>query len=201
MFVASNSDALLLLAADFGFAKKANDDHSLSTLCGTPGYVAPEVLRKEKYGPKADMFAMGVIIFIMLGGYPPFFADNPRELLRLTKKGKFTFDPEYWGDISSGVKDMIKSLLTIHPDQRSSADAILSHPWIREDKHKLMTMSLAKSQGELKRYIARMRFKKAIHSVVFVNTFTGANAVFSDKNKQKQIRKLEEECSKLDMES
>ena len=53
--------------ADFGFAKQAKSDHALSTMCGTPGYVAPEVLRKEKYGTKADMWSMGVIIFIMLG--------------------------------------------------------------------------------------------------------------------------------------
>ena len=69
-------------------------------MCGTPGYVAPEILNREKYGTKVDMWSMGVILFIMLGGYPPFYADNPRELLRLTKKGQFEFDPEYWGEIS-----------------------------------------------------------------------------------------------------
>lgn len=115
--------------ADFGFAKKTEGD-SLKTLCGTPGYVAPEVLRKVKYGTKADMWAMGVIIFIMLGGYPPFYAESPRELLRLTKKGEFEFDPEYWKDISSGIKDLICALLTTDPNKRASADEILEHPYV-----------------------------------------------------------------------
>ncbi|KAL7530394.1 hypothetical protein ACHAXR_003469 [Thalassiosira sp. AJA248-18] len=188
--------------ADFGFAKKAKDDYSLDTLCGTPGYVAPELIRKEKYGTKADMWSMGVIIFIMIGGYPPFYADSPRELLRLTKMGKFKFDSEYWGEISTGVKDMISSLLVTDPAKRSSADQVLSHPWMRENKIMLRQMSLTKTQVELKKYIARMRFRKAIHSVskliLFVNTFSGANAVFSDRNKRKATKALEKECAKLD---
>jgi len=121
-----NSDSEIKIA-DFGFAKQAQNDHSLSTMCGTPGYVAPEILRKEKYGTKADMWSMGVIIFIMLGGYPPFYAETPRQLLRLSKAGKFDFDPEYWGEISDGVKDMISSLLVTSPEKRLSADEALKH--------------------------------------------------------------------------
>ncbi|KAL9178277.1 hypothetical protein ACHAXT_001705 [Thalassiosira profunda] len=177
--------------ADFGFAKKATNDHSLDTMCGTPGYVAPEILNRETYGTKVDMWSMGVILFIMLGGYPPFYADNPRELLRLTKKGQFEFDPEYWGEISGGAKDMICSLIVTDPAKRSSADDVLAHPWINEDKRRLRQMSLAKTQVELKKYLARMRFKKAIHSILFVNTFTGANAVFAGRNKRNNIKELE----------
>mmetsp|Transcript_17745 Transcript_17745/g.38338 ORF Transcript_17745/g.38338 Transcript_17745/m.38338 type:complete len:375 (+) Transcript_17745:843-1967(+) len=181
--------------ADFGFAKQAKDDHSLDTMCGTPGYVAPEILRKERYGTKVDMWSMGVIVFIMLGGYPPFYADSPRGLLKATKAGKFEFDPEYWGDISTGAKDLICSLLKTDPAERASAEDILSHPWLREDRYKLRRMSLAKTQVELRKYIARMRFKKAIHSILFVNTFTGENAVFSGRNKRRCVRSLEEGCA------
>lgn len=176
--------------ADFGFAKHTKDDHSLATMCGTPGYVAPEILKKERYGTKVDMWSMGVIMFIMMGGYPPFYADTPRDLLRATKAGKFEFDEEYWGDISSGAKDLICSLLNTDPTKRVSAADILSHPWMREDRHKLRSMSLAKTQVELSKYIAKKRFKKAIHSIIFVNTFTGANAVFSGRNKRQCIRSL-----------
>jgi len=122
-----DSDSQIKIA-DFGFAKQATDDCSLSTMCGTPGYVAPEILRKEKYGTKADMWSMGVIIFIMLGGYPPFYADSPRKLLRLSKTGVFSFDPEYWENISDGVKDIIRDLLGIYPSKRPSADDALKHP-------------------------------------------------------------------------
>ena len=119
---------LVELIADFEFAKQAKDDHSLDTMCGTPGYVAPEILRKERYGTKADMWSMGVIVFILMGGYPPFHSDNLRELLRLTKAGKFEFDPEYWGEISTGAKDMISSMLDTDPEKRASAEDILGHP-------------------------------------------------------------------------
>mmetsp|Transcript_37179 Transcript_37179/g.79315 ORF Transcript_37179/g.79315 Transcript_37179/m.79315 type:complete len:685 (+) Transcript_37179:155-2209(+) len=189
--------------ADFGFATKVtgeDKEHCLKTMCGTPGYVAPEILRREKYGTKADLFAMGVIVFILLGGYPPFYADDRKTLLKMTKLGKYEFDEDYWGDTSQGAKNMIRDLLLVDPDKRLSAEDCLSHPWMTEDTHKLKLMSLAKTQKELKKYIARMRFKKAIHSILFVNTFTGENAVFSGANKKKNIRALESECAALGFE-
>ncbi len=128
LLLAYKHSDLEIKIADFGFAKQAKDEHSLSTMCGTPGYVAPEILRKEKYGTKADMWSMGVIVFILLGGYPPFYSDNTRELLRKTKAGKFDFDEEYWGEISDGAKNMIRSLLVTDPAKRASADDILCNP-------------------------------------------------------------------------
>mmetsp|Transcript_14362 Transcript_14362/g.24553 ORF Transcript_14362/g.24553 Transcript_14362/m.24553 type:complete len:744 (-) Transcript_14362:649-2880(-) len=113
--------------ADFGFAKEAKGS-SLKTMCGTPGYVAPEILGRERYGTKVDMWSMGIIIFIMIGGYPPFYHDDRNQLLRLSMKGEFDFDEEYWGDISMGAKDMIRSLIEIDPTKRASAEDILSHP-------------------------------------------------------------------------
>ncbi|KAL7534714.1 hypothetical protein ACHAWF_004923 [Thalassiosira exigua] len=196
--------------ADFGFATEAPDDHSLSTMCGTPGYVAPEILRKERYGTKCDMWSMGIIVFIMLGGYPPFYADSPRELLRQTKRGKFTFDEEYWGEISCEAKDMISSLIVTDPFKRASADDILSNSdrqvvsktlnftaghafrWMNQDKNVLMASSLIKSQGQLKKYIARQRLKKAMHAVLFVNIANNisANGIFSGRTKQASIHVL-----------
>ena len=153
--------------ADFGFSKKAPTEDSLSTICGTPGYVAPELLRLQRYGTKSDMWSMGVIVFILLGGYPPFYADDERELFRLTKIGKFEFDEEHWGGISSEAKDFISSLLVIDPSKRSSAKEVLNHPWMKEETLMLRRRNLFNSQMELKRYIAKMRLKKAIHTVSF----------------------------------
>ena len=113
--------------ADFGFAKKVRGDRSLKTMCGTPGYVSPEILRKERYGTKADMFSMGVIVFILLGGYPPFNAKNESDLLLMCRRGQFEFDREYWGKISYEVKNMIRRLLVVDPDKRLSAEDVLSH--------------------------------------------------------------------------
>mmetsp|Transcript_23471 Transcript_23471/g.49127 ORF Transcript_23471/g.49127 Transcript_23471/m.49127 type:complete len:343 (+) Transcript_23471:1-1029(+) len=191
--------------ADFGFAKKvrADDsdrDRSLTTMCGTPGYVAPEILRKEWYGTKADMFSMGVIVFILLGGYPPFYADSQKDLLLMCRSGQFEFDREYWGKISIEVKNMIRRLLVVNPDKRLSAEDVLSHPWMTTDKNVLQAADLSKSQAALKKYNARKRFKKAINSILFVNTFTGENAVFSGANKRKNVQALTKGIDEIGVE-
>jgi len=186
--------------ADFGFAKKVRGDRSLKTMCGTPGYVSPEILRKEGYGTKADMFSMGVIVFILLGGYPPFNAKNESDLLLMCRRGQFEFDREYWGKISYEVKNMIRRLLVVNPDKRLSAEDVLSHQWMTTDKNVLQAADLSKSQTELKKFNAKKRFKKAINSILFVNTFTGENAVFSGANKRKNIQALTKKIDDIGVE-
>ena len=156
-------------------------------MCGTPGYVAPEILRKEKYGTKCDMFSMGVILFILIGGYPPFYAKNTKDLLRLCKRGKFSFDPEYWSHISDGVKEIITRLLDVKPDRRYSASDVLSHPWLAEEGANLKRKSLQKSQEGIRNFQIRQRFRAAIHSVIFVNNFTGDQAIFSGRSKRTSV--------------
>ena len=114
--------------ADFGFAKVAPLDDSCNTMCGTPGYLAPEVIRKKKYGTQCDMWSMGVIVFILLGGYPPFHGNCPKVIFEKTVAGQFDFDPDYWDGISTSAKDMIRSLLDLDPTKRANAGQILSHP-------------------------------------------------------------------------
>lgn len=114
--------------ADFGFAKVAPHDDSCNTMCGTPGYLAPEVIRKKRYGTQCDMWSMGVIVFILLGGYPPFYGSNPKVIFEKTVAGRIDFDLEYWNGISNSVKDMIHSLLDLDPTKRANAEQILTHP-------------------------------------------------------------------------
>jgi len=193
--------------ADFGFAKqiivdkhKQHDDDAyscLKTMCGTPGYVAPEILCRRPYGTKCDMWSMGVIIFTMMCGYQPFYHENRKKLLRLCVRGEFEFDEEYWGEVSAEAKDMIRSLIEVDPRKRASAEDILSHPWMKEDREMLSRRSLTKQQEELRKYVARMRLKKAIYSILFVNTFTGENAVFSGRNKRMAVQNLENGVAEL----
>jgi calcium/calmodulin-dependent protein kinase I len=134
-------------------------------------------------GTKCDMWSMGVIVYIILGGYPPFYADTERELFRLTRLGDFEFHEEHWGNISTGAKDLISRLLHTNPTQRASPEEVLASPWIGADRKLLRYNSLADSQKSLKRHIAKQRFKKAIASVVFIKGFAGEHAVFSGKKK------------------
>lgn len=119
--------------ADFGFAKKCLEPNSLSTQCGTPGYVAPEILEGTKYDTKADMWSLGVIVYILLGGYPPFIEQNQRDLFRKIRKGQYEFHEEYWGQVSSDAKHLISSLLTVSPSRRLSAMESLNNKWIKGD--------------------------------------------------------------------
>ena len=101
-------------------AKKV-EGKSLDTQCGTPGYVAPEILKGKKYGTAVDMWSCGVIVYILLGGYPPFHDDNHAILYRKIKAADYAFDPQYWDQVSDDAKDLIKKMLVVDPDKRSLA--------------------------------------------------------------------------------
>ena len=120
LLLQSHVDDTKLKLADFGFAKKTDGtDECLRTQCGTPGYVAPEIIKGVPYGTKSDMWSLGVIIYILLGGYPPFIDHDQRKLFDKIKKGKFEFHPEYWRAVSQESKDLISSLLTVDPNKRA----------------------------------------------------------------------------------
>jgi calcium/calmodulin-dependent protein kinase (CaM kinase) II/calcium/calmodulin-dependent protein kinase I len=139
--------------------------NSLTTQCGTPGYVAPEILEGTAYDTKADMWSIGVIIYILLGGYPPFIENNQRELFRKIRKGNYEFHKEYWGGVSPEAKDLISSLLTVNPAKRISAEAALKHEWICSDDDKLAAQDLAVNLKEFKRFNAKRKFKGAVQAV------------------------------------
>ena len=95
----------------FSAQAKKVEGKSLDTQCGTPGYVAPEILKGKKYGTAVDMWSCGVIVYILLGGYPPFHDDNHAILYRKIKAADYAFDPQYWDQVSDDAKDLIKKML------------------------------------------------------------------------------------------
>ena len=104
------------------------------TVCGTPTYVAPEILEETGYGLKVDTWAAGVITYIMLCGFPPFRSAkrDQDELFDLIQEGQFEFLSPYWDTVSDGAKDLVSSLLVVNVNQRYSAEQILMHPWVRK---------------------------------------------------------------------
>ena len=103
----------------------------MDTQCGTPGYVAPEILKGKKYGTAVDMWSCGVIVYILLGGYPPFHDDNHAILYRKIKAADYAFDPQYWDQVSDDAKDLIKKMLVVDPDKRCGRGVPLYTPSTR----------------------------------------------------------------------
>lgn len=169
LLLLSPDDDSAVKIADFGFAKKVYAPNSLTTQCGTPGYVSPEILEGLAYDTRADMWSVGVILYILLGGYPPFIENNQRDLFRKIRKGDYEFHEEYWGTVSSEAKDLISSLLTVDPNLRLSADAALENPWIRVDDEVLEQRDLGQTLSALSKYNAKRKFKAAVKTVLAVN--------------------------------
>lgn len=168
LLVSEDNDAEVKIA-DFGFAKKVLAPKTLTTQCGTPGYVAPEILEGVPYDMASDMWSVGVILYILLGGYPPFIENNQRELFRKIRRGDYEFHEEYWGTVSKDAKNLISSLLTVNPDLRLTAPKALENRWICGDDSALAGHDLARNHQKLCAFNAKRKFRAAVSTVMAVN--------------------------------
>ncbi|RMX60521.1 hypothetical protein pdam_00001448 [Pocillopora damicornis] len=125
----SPDDDSKIMISDFGLSKTEEDDSMMATACGTPGYVAPEVLKQKPYGKAVDCWAVGVICYILLCGYPPFYDESDANLFAQIMKGEYEFDTPYWDDISDSAKNFIERLLQVDPKKRFTCKQALNHPW------------------------------------------------------------------------
>ncbi|KAJ3188308.1 calcium calmodulin-dependent protein kinase type 1G [Gaertneriomyces sp. JEL0708] len=119
-----------IMISDFGLSKIFNDDEVMQTACGTPGYVAPEVLKRQGYGKEVDLWSLGVITYILLCGYPPFYSKNHNELFKQIAAGKYEFGHPWWDPISTIAKDFIRKLLVVNAKERYTATEALQHAFI-----------------------------------------------------------------------
>ena len=154
-----------LKVADFGFAKRCKEPNLLSTQCGTPGYVAPEILMGVKYDTQCDIWSLGVIVYTVLGGYPPFIEKNQRNLFRRIKKGDYEFHPQYWNTVSPGAKKLITKMLTVDPKKRITAEEALKDNWILGEAELLAGMDLGVNLAEFKKFNAKRKFRAAVNAV------------------------------------
>jgi calcium/calmodulin-dependent protein kinase I len=121
---------LEIAIADFGLSKIVGQQMMMQTACGTPSYVAPEVLNASGYGKEVDMWSIGVITYILLCGFPPFYGDTVPEIFEQIMEANFDYPEEYWGSVSKEAKDFINKLLVVDSDKRLSAGDALKHPWL-----------------------------------------------------------------------
>lgn len=178
LLLMSRSNDRDIKIADFGFAKRVSSEQCLLTQCGTPGYVAPEILHGVAYGTKADMWSLGVITYILLGGYPPFIEQNQRELFKKIKKGQYEFHPEYWGGISSGAKDLISKLLTVHPNKRISANDALRSSWVLGGDSQLEGFDLGNNLEQFRKFNAKRKLRQAVLTLMATNKMTSLGYQF-----------------------
>jgi len=116
---------------DFGLSKFFDEQTAvMKTPCGTPGYIAPEVLHMKGYDQQCDIWSFGVIVYILLCGFPPFYADNDKMLFDKIKAGKYEFLKPYWDPISDGAKDFVSKMLVVDPKKRATVDDLLAHEWL-----------------------------------------------------------------------
>jgi calcium/calmodulin-dependent protein kinase I len=136
--------------ADFGLSKIVGQQMMMQTACGTPSYVAPEVLNATGYGKEVDMWSIGVITYILLCGFPPFYGDTVPEIFEQIMEANFDYPEEYWGTISKEAKDFINRLLVVDTADRMSAAEALKHPWLSGAASKSKTLNT----GKMREYVA-----------------------------------------------
>lgn len=169
LLLVSKGDDSRMKIADFGFAKKAPNEECLSTQCGTPGYVAPEILEGTKYGTKADMWSLGVIVYILLGGYPPFIENTQKKLFMKIRRGEYEFHEQYWKSVSQEAKNLIRRLLTVDPRKRITAEEALKNSWITGDDSTLAQNDLGINLAEFKRFNAKRKFRSAVQAIILTH--------------------------------
>ncbi|KUI60397.1 Calcium/calmodulin-dependent protein kinase [Cytospora mali] len=159
---ASDSDLVL---ADFGIAKMLDSkDEVLTTMAGSFGYAAPEVMLKKGHGKPVDMWSMGVITYTLLCGYSPFRSENLQDLIDECSNAQVVFHERYWKDVSDDAKDFILHLLQPNPDDRWSSTQAMKHPWLTGDNatdHNLLP--------EIKAFMAKARLRRGIEMVKLAN--------------------------------
>ncbi|XP_014233650.1 calcium/calmodulin-dependent protein kinase type 1 isoform X1 [Trichogramma pretiosum] len=158
LYYSPDEDSKIMIS-DFGLSKM-EDSGIMATACGTPGYVAPEVLAQKPYGKAVDVWSIGVISYILLCGYPPFYDENDSNLFAQILKGEYEFDSPYWDDISQSAKDFISHLMCIDVEKRYTCKQALGHPWICGNEASNKNIHGTVSE-QLKKNFAKSRWKQA----------------------------------------
>jgi len=128
-----HSDHVTVKLADFGLARRLPDNSDVISCQagGAPLFLAPETILEDPIGQPVDMWACGVILFILLAGYPPFWSSNDEKLLLSILQGHYTMPSPYWDNVSNEAKDLVRRLLVVEPSQRLKASETLNHPWMQ----------------------------------------------------------------------
>ncbi|XP_039640010.1 calcium/calmodulin-dependent protein kinase type II subunit gamma isoform X24 [Perca fluviatilis] len=169
LLLASKMKGAAVKLADFGLAIEVQgDQQAWFGFAGTPGYLSPEVLRKDPYGKPVDIWACGVILYILLVGYPPFWDEDQHKLYQQIKAGAYDFPSPEWDTVTPEAKNLINQMLTINPAKRITADQAIMHPWICQRSTVASMMHRQETVECLRKFNARRKLKGAILTTMLV---------------------------------
>ncbi|GBG34622.1 Protein kinase, putative [Hondaea fermentalgiana] len=160
ILLASKEDDAEIRLADFGFAKQIEEDSftNLQTACGTPGYVAPEVISRKPYDASCDVWSLGVVAYILLCGYPPFRGTDRRALFHKIRNADYEFDSPWWDPVSDDAKNFVARMLVADPGSRAKIPDLLKDPFLVSEEHVDISASLAPMrEWNAKRKVALLR--------------------------------------------
>uniref|UniRef100_A0A3Q3BER7 calcium/calmodulin-dependent protein kinase n=1 Tax=Kryptolebias marmoratus TaxID=37003 RepID=A0A3Q3BER7_KRYMA len=188
LLLASKMKGAAVKLADFGLAIEVQgDQQAWFGFAGTPGYLSPEVLRKDPYGKPVDIWACGVILYILLVGYPPFWDEDQHKLYQQIKAGAYDFPSPEWDTVTPEAKNLINQMLTINPAKRITADQALKHPWVCQRSTVASMMHRQETVECLRKFNARRKLKGAILTTMLVSrNFSGKLNLYWCQNARKQ---------------
>ncbi|THH30830.1 hypothetical protein EUX98_g3359 [Antrodiella citrinella] len=180
LFRSKKEDADIMLA-DFGLSRVLEEEQLqlLTEICGTPGYMAPEIFLKSGHGKPVDVWAMGVITYFLLCGYTPFDRETQQLEMEAILKGDYKFEPEeYWMNVSDVARDFVRQCLTVDPLKRPTAEQMLEHKWLADDKPHFVEDRSGAPTDLLpyirERFDARKTWRKAVFSITAVKRMSNA---------------------------
>eukprot|EP00980_Cylindrotheca_fusiformis_P030852 scaffold25517_cov181-Cylindrotheca_fusiformis.AAC.1 len=180
LLLSDHKDLNSIKLADFSFAKYVKKKNDCRTLCGTPGYLAPEMLERfPAYDVKCDVWSVGCLLFLLLGGYLPFDDEDDEVIFDLTRDGSFEFRPEFFNAVSSGAKELVTRMLTVNPKKRISANSSLKSDWIAKGDTALeeRQLNVKKLQNLIE---GKRKFRAGIQTLITANRVKMLNDGFAE---------------------
>ncbi|XP_052267361.1 calcium/calmodulin-dependent protein kinase type II delta chain-like isoform X20 [Dreissena polymorpha] len=183
LLLASKAKGAAVKLADFGLAIEVQgDQQAWFGFAGTPGYLSPEVLRKDPYGKPVDVWACGVILYILLVGYPPFWDEDQHRLYAQIKVGAYDYPSPEWDTVTPEAKNLINSMLTVNPSKRITAQEALKHPWICQRERVAAVVHRQETVECLKKFNARRKLKGAILTTMLATRNFSSRSLMVKKN-------------------
>ncbi|XP_043250552.1 calcium/calmodulin-dependent protein kinase type II subunit beta isoform X1 [Colletes gigas] len=189
LLLASKAKGAVVKLADFGLAiEVTGDTQAWFGFAGTPGYLSPEVLKKEPYGKPVDIWACGVILYILLVGYPPFWDEDQHRLYAQIKAGSYDYPSPEWDTVTPEAKNLINQMLTVIPSKRITASEALKHPWICQRERVASVVHRQETVDCLKKFNARRKLKGAILTTMLATRNFSSRSIITKKGEGSQVK-------------